>query len=73
MDKNQTQNQIIRQSQIKLALDYFNTCEVCPTIVDLIKVTAMLENFIVNGYKSTEVSNYEALDKYIQEQYKGVK
>jgi len=73
MDKNQTQNQIIRQSQIKLALDYFNACGTCPTIVDLIKVTAMLENFIVNGYKTSEVSNYEALDKYIQEQYRGVK
>jgi len=71
MSQNSTQNQIIRQSQIKLALDYFSACGKCPTIVDLIKVTTMLENYIVNGYKSSEVSNYEKLDEYIQKEYRG--
>ncbi len=71
MEKNTTQHAIVRQSQIKLALDYFGACGTCPTIVDLIKVTTMLENFIINGYKSSEMDNYEKLDKYIQDNYRG--
>jgi hypothetical protein len=68
--KNDTQNQIIRQSQIKLALDYFNACGVCPTMVDLIKTTAMLEHFVLNGYGAAH-DGMEKLDEYIIENYRG--
>jgi hypothetical protein len=62
--------QIIRQSQIKVSLEFFAACGACPSIVDLVKVTTMLENFIVNGYKGSDIPKYEALDKYINETYK---
>lgn len=65
------QEQIIRQSQIKLALDYFNACEICPTIVDLVKTTTMLEQYIKNGYSNDLVSSFNELDKHIQKEYKG--
>jgi hypothetical protein len=71
MENNSKDKQIIRQSQMKAALDYFQMCGACPTISDLIKVTTMLENFIVNGYKTADLPNYEKLDEYIQSQYKG--
>lgn len=64
------QEQIIRQSQIKLALDYYNTCGFCPSIVDLVKTTTMLEQYIKEGYSSDLINKIEKLDHYIQENYK---
>lgn len=62
--------QIIRQSQLKLTMDYFTACGTCPSMTDLLKVTTMLENFVVNGYRAADLPKYEALDKYINEHYK---
>lgn len=62
--------QIIRQSQLKLTMDYFTACGACPSMTDLLKVTTMLENFVVNGYKTADLPKYEALDKYINDNYK---
>jgi len=64
------QEQIIRQSQIKLALDYYNTCGFCSSIVDLVKTTTMLEQYIKEGYSSDLINKIEKLDQYIQENYK---
>lgn len=65
------QEQIIRQSQIKLALDYFNACGICPTLADLMKITTMLEKYIIDGYSPDLVSKFENIDKFIQDEYKG--
>jgi hypothetical protein len=67
MATNDNQRAIIRQSQIKLALDYFHSCDICPSMVDLIKTTTMLEEFIVNGYSKDMVVKFEKLDSHIQE------
>lgn len=64
--------QIIRQSQLKLSMDFFTACGACPSMVDLVKVTTMLENFVVNGYRSADIPKYEALDNYINDTYKTV-
>jgi len=50
--------QITRQSQIKLALDYYTTCGYCPSMTDLIKTTAMLEDFVIKGAPSIITSWY---------------
>jgi len=63
--------QIIRQSQLKLALDYYNTCGICPTMSDLIKTTTMLEDFVINGYSKDMVSKFEKLDAFINSEYRG--
>lgn len=65
------QEQIIRQSQIKLALDYFNACNVCPSLADLVKTTAMLEKFIKDGYSPELIDKFEKTDEFIQQQYHG--
>ena len=63
--------QIIRQSQLKFALDYYNTCGICPTMSDLIKTTTMLEDFVINGYSKDMVSKFEKLDAFINSEYRG--
>ena len=60
------QEQIVRQSQIKLALDYFNACGVCPSLSDLIKITTMLEQYIKNGYDKDIVEKFDRIDEYRQ-------
>jgi hypothetical protein len=64
------QRQIIRQSQIKLALEYYGACDICPTMLDLIRTTTMLEDFVVNGYSKDMVAKFEKLDIHIQTEYK---
>jgi len=63
--------QIIRQSQLKFSLDYFTTCGYCPNTTDLIKTTAMLEDFVINGYSKDMASKFERLDEYINNEYRG--
>jgi len=63
--------QIIRQSQLKFSLDYFNTCGICPTMSDLIKTTTMLEDFVINGYSKEMISKFEKLDAFINSEYRG--
>lgn len=65
------QQMIIRQSQIKLALDYFNACGVCPTLADLMKITTMLEKYIVDGYSTELMEKFERIDQFIEKEYKG--
>lgn len=70
---NDKDRQIIRQSQLKLTLDYYNTCGVCPTLQDIIKSTTLLEDFCINGYSKELSARFEKLDNYIEEQYKNTK
>lgn len=65
------QRMIIRQSQIKLALKYYGACDICPSMVDLIRTTTMLEDYMVNGYSKDMVTKFEKLDAHIQKEYKG--
>lgn len=68
-DNTSKERQIIRQSQIKLALDYFHSCGVCPTSKDLIRTTTLLEDYIFNGYSKSLSDRFEKLDEYISENY----
>ena len=65
------QEMIIRQSQIKLALDYFNACNICPTLADLVKTTTMLEKYIKDGYSPELISKFEKTDEFINKEYRG--
>lgn len=63
------QDQIIAQSQLKLVLEYFNACGICPTLSDLIKVSTMMEKYVKDGYSTTLVESFEKIDSYIKENY----
>jgi len=65
-----TQDHIIAQSQLKLTLDYFQMCEVCPSLSDVIKISAMLEKYVKDGYSANLVESFEKIDQYIQENYR---
>ena len=46
------QELIIRQAQLNTAIEYFKLIEKKPSIVDIVKVSTMLEQFIYNGYNT---------------------
>jgi len=71
MTKNSKDAIIARQSMSRLALDYFNTCNICPSLADLIKVTTMLEKFVTDGYSKDMVDKFESMDSFIAKEYKG--
>lgn len=61
--------QIIRQSQLKLVLDYAIMRGYQISVNDLIKVTTMMEMFVINGYKASDMEKYEAIEKYLKDTY----
>jgi hypothetical protein len=63
-NKTTTTNTIIaRQSQLKMVLDWSNTCDKCLTLKELVGITNVMVDYVENGY-SKEIG--ERLDK-IQE------
>ena len=66
MEKNtRQQDLIIRQSQIATAVNYFTLLGKKPTMVDLIKVSTMMEKFINEGYSKSMVELMEKVDEHI--------
>lgn len=62
--------QIVAQSQLKVTLDYFQMCGICPTLADVMKVSTMLEKFVRDGYSTQLMESFSRIDAYIQEEYK---
>lgn len=67
---NEKDRQIIRQSQIKSTVDYFNMMGIKPSLEDVIKTVTLLEMFCVEGYSKDMIGRFEKLDRHIEEMYK---
>ena len=66
MEKNtRQQEQIIRQSQISTAVNYINLIDKKPSMVDLIKISTMMEKFIHEGYSKSMIELMEKVDEHI--------
>lgn len=63
--------QIIRQSTLKMSLDWFQIAGKKPEFSDLIKISTMLQDYCVNGYSKSLVEKFEKLDEHIKQQYIG--
>jgi len=58
---------IVWQNQSHLAMSYFNSCGLCPSIFDLCRVTDVLMDYAMNGRTEQSVKKLEAVDKYLNE------
>lgn len=65
-----SQDQIVAQSQLKLTLEYFQMCQICPTLSDVVKISTMLEKYVKDGYSSSLVESFDKIDEYINNNYK---
>jgi hypothetical protein len=68
-EKKTTNREEIRQVMCGLALEYFHSCGICPTLSDLIKTSTMLEEYCVNGYGRDMIMKFDRLDDYINQEY----
>lgn len=62
---------IARQSMSRLALDYFKELGVTPSLSDLIKITTMLENYVIHGYSAEMTEKFSRIDDFINTEYLG--
>lgn len=63
--------QIIRQSTLKMSLDWFQISGKTPEFTDLIKISTMLQDYCVNGYSKELIGKFQKLDEHINQQYIG--
>jgi hypothetical protein len=68
MTDDRKQELIVRQAQLNTAIEYFKLIEKKPSIVDLVKVSTMLEQFIYNGYSTKFIDEkLTKVDEHISE------
>lgn len=59
------QERISRQSNLKLILDYMQCRDKCLTMVELIQVSAVMNDYIMNGYSKELVARFEKIEEHI--------
>ena len=60
------QKQIIRQSQGKLVLDYFNSCGKCVSLKDMVGITEVMVDYVSNGYSKELGERLNKIDEHIK-------
>lgn len=63
---NDTQSIIVRQSQLKLVMDYTTSMGVKLPLKDLIGISVVMTDFCLNGWSADLKKRIEACDEHIQ-------
>lgn len=61
------EEQIVAQSQLKLALDFLSTKEQDFTFKELLATTNILVDYVMNGYSKEIGDKAEKVDNYLKE------
>lgn len=69
MDEKMKQGIIVRQSQLKNALDYFKMLGVKPTLSELVRISRVLTVFCMDGYNEKTIKLLEDGDNYLQNKF----
>jgi hypothetical protein len=59
------ERQISTQSNLKLVVEYMNSCEQCLTMVEIIQITTVLNDFVENGYSKALTDRFEKIDQLV--------
>lgn len=62
---NTTQQQIATQSNLKFITEYMNICNKCLTMVEIVQITTVLNDFVENGYSKSLSERFEKIDQII--------
>lgn len=60
-----TGQQIATQSNLKLVIEYMNSCNKCLSMVEIVQITTVLNDFVENGYSKALVDRFEKIDQII--------
>lgn len=57
--------QIATQSNLKLVVEYMNSCGKCLSMVEIIQITTVLNDLVENGYSKSLKDRFEKIDQVI--------
>lgn len=60
-----TQQQIATQSNLKLVVEYMNSCDKCLSMVEIVQITTVLNDFVENGYSKALIDRFDKIDQII--------
>jgi hypothetical protein len=60
-----TGQQIATQSNLKLVIEYMNSCDKCLTMVEIVQITTVLNDFVENGYSKTLTERFDKIDQLV--------
>jgi hypothetical protein len=60
-----TQQQIATQSNLKLVVEYMNSCDKCLSMVEIVQITTVLNDFVENGYSKALIDRFDKIDQVI--------
>jgi hypothetical protein len=56
---------IATQSNLKLVIEYMNSCDKCLSMVEIVQITTVLNDFVENGYSKALTERFEKIDQII--------
>jgi len=59
------ERQIATQSNLKLVVEYMNSCGECLALVEIIQITTVLNDFVENGYSKELRDRFEKIDQLV--------
>jgi hypothetical protein len=59
------ERQIATQSNLKLVVEYMNSCNKCLSMVEMVQITTVLNDFVENGYSKALTERFEKIDQLI--------
>jgi len=62
---NNKDKQIATQSQLKLTLDWANSCGKCLTLKELVSISVVLVDYVENGYSAALGERFEKIQEYL--------
>lgn len=59
------ERQISTQSNLKLVVEYMNSCEKCLSLVEIVQITTVLNDFVENGYSKALTERFDKIDQLV--------
>ena len=59
------ERQISTQSNLKLVVEYMNSCDKCLSMVEIIQITTVLNDFVENGYSKGLTERFDKIDQLV--------
>ena len=59
------EKQISTQSNLKLLVEYMQCRDKCLSLIELVQITTVLNDFVENGYSKELVSRFEKIEEHI--------
>jgi hypothetical protein len=62
---NNKEQQIATQSNLKFITEYMKACDKCLSMVEIIQIATVLNDFVENGYSKSLAERFEKIDQII--------